>query len=167
MDSQQSWHDFHVLNSAFRDVVESSWLNWIEPSLVRLSYRGNEAASVPTSMEAISGLLVEYAVPFPLTYIFTPNVLQNYRSIFVFLLQVRRAKNVLERMFLEGVVADIRMRRELKVFFAIRGKLSWFVKYVPDVCNTRGFNVDPHNFSVLINFLTTYVCFEISLSDSH
>ncbi|KIK74965.1 hypothetical protein PAXRUDRAFT_29119, partial [Paxillus rubicundulus Ve08.2h10] len=33
MDSQQPWNDFHVLNSAFSDVVESSNSNWIETSL--------------------------------------------------------------------------------------------------------------------------------------
>ncbi|KIJ13301.1 hypothetical protein PAXINDRAFT_117334 [Paxillus involutus ATCC 200175] len=127
MDSQQPWNDFHFLNSAFSDVVESSNSNWIETSLIRLSYRGNTAMKISTTVKAIDGLLVEYAVPFPLTYIFTPNVLRSYCSIFVFLLQIRRAKSVLERILLRGAVTNPGLRNEIKVFYAMRGKLSWFI----------------------------------------
>ncbi|KAH0840303.1 hypothetical protein J3R83DRAFT_1313 [Lanmaoa asiatica] len=88
MDSQQAWNDFHFLNSAFRDVLESTKSDWIDASLIRLSYRGTKAATISNTVKAIDGLLVEYALPFPLTYIFTPSVLQNYCSLFVFLLQV-------------------------------------------------------------------------------
>ncbi|KAF9226914.1 hypothetical protein BS17DRAFT_800830 [Gyrodon lividus] len=138
MDSQQAWNDFHSLNSTFSDIIESSHSSWIEISLVRLSYRGNKATMVSKTVKAIEGLLVEYAVPFPLTYIFTPNVLQSYCSIFVFLLQVRRAKSILERVLLRGAVTNPRLRNEFKVFYAMRGKLSWFI-------------------NALFNFLTTHV----------
>lgn len=128
MDSQQAWNDFHFLNSAFRDVIESTNSHWIDASLIRLSHRGSKAATISNTVKAIDGLLVEYALPFPLTYIFTPGVLQNYCSLFVFLLQVRRAKCVLERILLRGVVTNVGLGSELKVFYAMRGKLSWFVK---------------------------------------
>ncbi|KAF8433037.1 Spc98 family-domain-containing protein [Boletus edulis BED1] len=138
MDSQQAWNDFHFLNSAFRDVVESANSDWIDASLIRLAYRGTKASTISNTVKAIEGLLVEYAVPFPLTYIFTSSVLQSYCSLFVFLLQVRKAKCVLERILLRGAVTNIRLRSELKVFYAMRGKLSWFV-------------------NTLFNFLTTNV----------
>ncbi|KAI6040406.1 Spc98 family-domain-containing protein [Pisolithus marmoratus] len=138
MDTQQHWTDFHSLNSAFSDIIELSESNWIDASLVRLSYRGNKAALASQTVKAIDGLLVEYAVPFPLTYIFTPNVLQRYCSIFVFLLQIRRAKSVLEQILLRGAVASAALRSELKVFYAMRGKLSWFI-------------------NTLFNFVTTFV----------
>ena len=128
MDSQQPWTDFHFLNSAFRDVIESTNSEWIDASLIRLSYRGAKAATISNTVKAIEGLLVEYAIPFPLTYIFTSSVLQNYCSLFVFLLQVRRAKSVLERILLRGTVTNVGLRSELKVFYAMRGKLSWFIK---------------------------------------
>lgn len=128
MDNQQVWNDFHFLNSAFRDVVESNNSDWIDASLIRLSYRGTKAATIANTVKAIEGLLVEYAVPFPLTYIFTPSVLQSYCSLFVFLLQVRRAKCVLERILLRGSVTNVGLQSELKVFYAMRGKLSWFIK---------------------------------------
>ncbi|KAF9026563.1 hypothetical protein BDZ89DRAFT_1134747 [Hymenopellis radicata] len=93
MDSQQHWSDFHFLNTTFTDVVEAS-VNigageWVQLSLVRLSYRGSKHKSVGRTVRGLEGLLVEYAVPFPLIYIFT--------HIYGFLLQIMRAKVALER----------------------------------------------------------------------
>src|SRR5882757_5973874 len=102
MDSRQSWNDFHFLNTAFRDVAEASPKKWIDPSLVRLSYRGDTNKATTRSVKGIDPLLVEYAVPFPLTYIFGPKTVQNYSSIFVWLVQVKRAQSVLESILLRG-----------------------------------------------------------------
>ncbi|KAG1717437.1 Spc98 family-domain-containing protein [Suillus paluster] len=132
MDSQQHWQDFHFLNSAFRDVVDANnTTKCIETSLVRLSYRGSKTTAIAQTVKALDGLLVEYAVPFPLAYIFTPRVMSIYGSIFVFLLQIRRAKSVLERILVRGEIgSEQHMKHELKVFYAMRGKLSWFIKCV-------------------------------------
>ncbi|KAJ6502148.1 Spc98 family-domain-containing protein [Mycena sanguinolenta] len=145
MDSQQAWGDFHFLNTAFRDVVEegthSGGKEWIQPSLVRLSYRGSTdgGKSVGRTVKAISGLLIEYAVPFPIAYIFSPRILQVYGEVFVFLLQIRRAKSMLERILVRGGTGrDEKLGNELKAFYAIRSRLSWFI-------------------NTILNFLTTYV----------
>jgi gamma-tubulin complex component 5 len=124
MDMNPSWTDFHFLNTAFGDVVEASSTNWIKLSLVRLSYRGSKDKAVHRTVRALEGLLAEYAVPFPLTFIFGPRILQVYDSIFIFLLQIRRAKTVLERILVRGATAH----DSSKAFYAMRGKLSWFVK---------------------------------------
>jgi gamma-tubulin complex component 5 len=135
MDSQQSWGDFHSLNTAFSDVVEASAnvgaKEWVQTSLVRLSYRGSKDKdkTINRTVKAIDGLLVEYAVPFPLTYIFPPRVLHVYGEILVFLLQIRRAKSVLERILVRGEGSrGGRAGNELKVFYAMRSRLSWFIK---------------------------------------
>jgi gamma-tubulin complex component 5 len=129
MDSQQPWSDFHFLNSAFGDVLEAGKSKWIESSLVRLSYRGNKDRAISRTVKSIDGLLVEYAVPFPLTYVFGPRVLQGYSSLFVFLLQIRRAKSVLERILVRGAIPNLpHLGTELKVIYAMRSKLSWFIK---------------------------------------
>lgn len=129
MDNKQAWSDFHFLNRAFRDVVEASSYKWIDASLVRFSHRGSKDKSITRTVRAIDGLLLEYAVPFPLTYIFGPRVMQAYSSIFSFILQIRRAKSVLERILVRGAVANMsHVGSELKVFYALRSKLSWFVK---------------------------------------
>lgn len=117
------------MNSAFGDVLDVGSTRWIESSLVRLSYRGNSDRAISHTVKSIDGLLVEYAVPFPLTYIFGPRVLQAYGSLFVFLLQIRRAKSILERILVRGAIASVpHLGTKLKVFYAMRSKLSWFVK---------------------------------------
>ncbi|RXW25742.1 hypothetical protein EST38_g21 [Candolleomyces aberdarensis] len=145
MDSNQPWGDFHSLNKAFGDVVRSTLKvgvqEWIQVSLVRLSYRGHRDSDkqINRTLKAIEGLQIEYAVPFPLTYIFRPDVVQKYSEIFVFLLQIRRAKHVLERILVRGDrERDNRFKEELKLFYAMRSRLSWFV-------------------NTLLTFLTTYV----------
>ncbi|SJL01397.1 uncharacterized protein ARMOST_04719 [Armillaria ostoyae] len=134
------WSDFHFLNATFNDVVEAGThvgaKEWVQSSLVRFSYRGSREKIAAKTVKALDGLLLEYAVPFPLTYIFTPRTLQVYGEIFVFLLQIKRATNVLERILVRG--DDRKVGNELKTFYAIRSRLSWFV-------------------NALLNFLTTYV----------
>lgn len=127
MDSSQSWTDFHFLNSAFRDVVEMGRSPWVDPSLVRISHRCKEK-NIGRTVRAIDGLLIEYAVPFPLTYIFGPRTMQVYSSVFVFILQIRRAKNALERILVRALGGASHVGDDLKVFYAMRSKLSWFVK---------------------------------------
>ncbi|KAG6897615.1 hypothetical protein C0992_013055 [Termitomyces sp. T32_za158] len=132
MDAQQSWSDFHFLNTVFRDVVDASSNTsaqaWIQTSLVRLSYRGgrDKDRSILRTVKALDGLAVEYAVPFPLTYIFQPETLQVYAEVFVLMLQIRRAKSVLERILVRVEAAE-RLKSELKGFYAMRSRLSWFI----------------------------------------
>ncbi|KDR84121.1 hypothetical protein GALMADRAFT_219953 [Galerina marginata CBS 339.88] len=145
MDSSLPWGDFHSLNTAFNDVIETNMnagaKEWVNPSLVRFSYRGNKEKdrSIKRTVKAIDGLWLEYAVPFPLTYIFQPKTIQGYCDIFVFLLQIRRAKNVLERILVrDGRGRGKKLKEELKVFYAMRSRFNWFI-------------------NTLLNFLTTYV----------
>ena len=133
MDTTLPWDDFHFLNSSFADVVASAAYKWIDASLVRFAHHGrdrNRAASIGRTVRAIEGLVVQYAVPFPLTYIFGPKALQTYSALFVFSLQIRRAKTALERILVRDA-ASLRLPQgsvELKMFYAMRGRLSWFVK---------------------------------------
>ena len=133
-NTQKPWSDFHFLNTLFNDVIEvdlSDAKEWLNPSLVRLSYRGSREKdrSIKRTVKAIDGLLVEYAIPFPLTYIFQPSTIQGYCDILIFLLQVRRAKNVLEKILVRGVRGrEKRLKEGLKVLYAMRSRLSWFIK---------------------------------------
>ena len=131
MDSQQAWFDFHFLNSAFRDVVEMSYQRWIDPSLVRLSYQDSPDKATTRSVRGLDHLFVEYAVPFPLTYICGPKAIQSYSSIFVWLTQIKRARSLLENTVLRGsgfASRGAHQQAEMKAFYALRNKLSWFVK---------------------------------------
>lgn len=129
MDNRKAWNDFHFLNSAFHDIVQAGSQRWIDPSLVRFSHRGGKDKTITRTVKAIDGLLIEYAVPFPLTYIFGPRMMPVYSSIFCFVLQIRRAKSVLERILIRGAVVNVpHVGSEMKLLYAMRSKLSWFVK---------------------------------------
>ncbi|KAA1466546.1 hypothetical protein DENSPDRAFT_925940 [Dentipellis sp. KUC8613] len=140
MDSGQTWSDFHFLNSAFRDITAGTHIS-ADASLIRLSYRGGRDKAASRSVRAFEGLSVEYAAPFPLTYVFGPRTTQIYSSIFVFLLQVRRAKSVLERILVRGAAKGAHTGNDLKILYAMRSRLSWFV-------------------NVLLDFIATYVIHE-------
>ncbi|OBZ70494.1 Gamma-tubulin complex component 5 [Grifola frondosa] len=128
MDSRLPWNDFHFMNSAFRDIADLGAVRWIDSSLVRISHRGNKDKNVNQTVKAIDGLLIEYAVPFPLTYIFGPRTMQVYSSIFAFVLQIRRAKSTLERILVRDAFGNAsHMDGEMKVFYAMRSRLSWFI----------------------------------------
>jgi gamma-tubulin complex component 5 len=125
------WSDFHFMNSAFRDAAEavSGKNRWIDSNLIRLSYK-KQMHTQPSnrSVQAVHGLTVEYAVPFPLTYICGPKALRRYGDVFTLLLQIRRAKVALELTLARG--GDLRSPN-LKVFYATRAKLTWFLKFAP------------------------------------
>jgi gamma-tubulin complex component 5 len=123
----QAWSDFHFLNNTFRDIVQKYPTNRMEPTLIRFSYSGSRDQALRRTVEALDGLLVEYAAPFPLTYLFGLPSSSVYRTVFVFLLQIRRAKGVLDGAQTWDAMA--RRKSNDKIAFAMRSKLLWFIKY--------------------------------------
>ena len=128
MDSRQAWNDFHFLNSSFRDVVTLAKQSWIDMSLVRFSHKTSKRIENSSSVRNLEGLTVEYGAPFPLMYIFESRSAQVYSNIFIFLLQVRRAKAALDNILVRCSAESVRSVSEMKIFYATRNKLSWFVK---------------------------------------
>lgn len=101
---------------------------WVEPGLVRISYKADRKLSTQRSVVSLSGVTFEYAAPFPLTLVFTPDVLQRYNSLFVLLLQIRRAKCMLDNILMRGSSGSARTENELKSFYVMRSRMSWIVK---------------------------------------
>lgn len=131
MDSGQFWSDFHFLNNTFRDTLNKYSINRIESTLVRFSYSGSRDKASRGTVDALEDLLMEYAAPFPLTYIFGMHASNVYCSIFVFLLQIRRAKNVLEGARMRSIISHLESKEcASKIIFTMRSKFIWFIKYV-------------------------------------
>ncbi|KAG8686379.1 hypothetical protein FRC08_012534 [Ceratobasidium sp. 394] len=124
IEMQKPWSDYHLLNSTFRDVLSATSTSWIDLGRVRLVYRGTKARSSTRSMRALYGLAVEYEFPFPLSYMFGTTTLEVYSQVLVLVLQLRRAKMVLDRILVRDVGA---YREELKMVYVLRGQLMWFV----------------------------------------
>lgn len=159
MDSRQPWNDFHFLNTAFREVIQLGSQEWISTSLVRFSYRGNKDHKISMTMKAIDGLAIEYAVPFPLTYLFGPESSVSYSSLFCFLLQIRRGKSVLDSILIRGLNGRVLDINGLKAFHALRGKLSWFVKCVVALGVSQMFLTNVKGVcSTFMSFIMTNVC---------
>lgn len=129
MDLGQFWSDFHFLNNAFRETLNKYSIDRIEPTLVRFSYSGSRSKASRGTVDALEDLLVEYAAPFPLTYVFGIRASNVYCSIFVFLLQIRRAKNVLEGARMRDIASHLESKEYAnKIILAMRSKLIWFIK---------------------------------------
>ena len=95
---------------------------------MRISYKADRRHSAQRSVVSLDGVSFEYAAPFPLTLVFTPDVLQRYNAIFVLLLQIRRAKSLLDNILMRGSSESARTQDELKAFYVMRSKMSWIVK---------------------------------------
>ena len=131
MDSGQFWSDFHFLNNTFRDTLNKYSLNRIESTLVRFSYSGSRDKASRRTVDAFENLLVEYAAPFPITYVFGMHSSSVYCTIFIFLLQIRRAKNVLEGARMRDIISHLELKEySNKIVFAMRSKFIWFIKCV-------------------------------------
>ncbi|KAJ1308357.1 hypothetical protein OPQ81_004066 [Rhizoctonia solani] len=124
IEAQKPWSDYHLLNSLFRDVISVTSTSWIDLGRVRLVYRGTKARSSARSIRSVHGLEVEYEFPFPLPYVFGTSALRLYSQVFVLVLQLRRAKMVLDRILIRDHGLD---RPELKMIYVLRGQLTWFV----------------------------------------
>jgi len=69
-------------------------------------------------------------MPFPVTYLFGQESIAGYSALFTFLLQLKRAKSILDQVFIRRV-DDLGLkgsRVDVKVFYVLRGRLLWFVK---------------------------------------
>lgn len=71
-------------------------------------------------------------VPFPLNYLFDPSSVRSYSSIFNLLLQLRFAKWILDGMVMRATrkgYDGALSAEDLRMFYAVRGRLIWFVRY--------------------------------------
>ncbi|KAH7105660.1 Spc98 family-domain-containing protein, partial [Auriculariales sp. MPI-PUGE-AT-0066] len=91
--------DTHFLQSSFRDAVAGSPNQAsLDADLFRLSRTSSRARS-SHSVDVLGTLSVEFLASFPLGYFFSGKNMQQYSSIFCFLVQIRRANQSLEQVF--------------------------------------------------------------------
>ncbi|KAG9045495.1 hypothetical protein FS837_006237 [Tulasnella sp. UAMH 9824] len=125
MDAGLPWNDFHFLNGAFRDSIAASSCNWLEASLMRMSYQPTGRDSIVRTVTALEGLILDYQVPFPLNYMLGPASIRSYCRVFVLLLQLRRCNVILRSMdFNRSSYQNGNITGEtLRTFYGLRAKL--------------------------------------------
>lgn len=146
--------DPHILNAAFSEIVESDPELWISPLLVTFSSKRSLRhlhGSASRSVKVLDNISIDYAVrrsfpsagrklltrerpdcqvPFPLHFLFDPPTMKARSSIFILLLQLRRAKNLTSRLslFKKDEWQSTRDSHETLAFYALRKRLAWIVK---------------------------------------
>ncbi|EJU06390.1 hypothetical protein DACRYDRAFT_113103 [Dacryopinax primogenitus] len=133
LDTRHIWFDFHAVNATFRDLLATRQQNNVDASLVRFWYTKPREDAAARMTRCLSGLSVTYEVPVPLLYLLTPDSLLKYSTIFALVMQVRRAKRLIDNIIVRrglGSRLDLleeRPAEEMKNFFGLRSKLGWFL----------------------------------------
>lgn len=134
-----TWNDRFLLTEQVQSVFSSA--PQIESHRLRMVVRKENLFSRSThkdttgrkTVNSLENVEVEYRLPWPVLNIVRQDSFVTYRRVFTFLLQLRRARYLLERLSLRRRPADA----EAKVFYALKQRLLWFsgviVGYITDL----------------------------------
>lgn len=125
----ESWNNRFLLTELFQGVFGA--LTCID--IGRLTVRSSAGSyqdiqSRRRSMKVLTSLRISYSLPWPVANLIKQESIAVYQRIFIFLLQVQRAKHMLERQQFskrELLVLDSKSR-ETHIFFSLRHRLLWF-----------------------------------------
>lgn len=122
------WNDRFLLTELAQAAF--SQLPCIDSSrLIVRSFRGSyrDAENGSRSVKILKALSIDYILPWPVANIITKHAIQTHQRIATFLMQIRRAKYVLERQRLRKNDLDIGIDDEEDVLgYGIRHCLLWF-----------------------------------------
>ncbi|KAI9850597.1 MAG: hypothetical protein M1838_005382 [Thelocarpon superellum] len=121
---QDTWHDRFLTTELFQTIFGSLGCVDAERVTVR-SVPGSQGdlREHRRSVQVLQTIVLDYRLPWPMRNILTAASQDVYQRIFTFLLQVRRARSMLERLRLLDGPQD---RPEAALFFSIRHRLLWF-----------------------------------------
>ena len=120
-------NDQFILTEHFRRAYGQCGCVSISQLSVRtLKTRRSDPPGLGRSMGSLSEIIVEYRIPWAIANIVTPASADLYQRIFVLLLQLRRAKQLLERNpFGSASLRRIYGTTSFNVAFALRHRLLW------------------------------------------
>ncbi|CAG8761671.1 11845_t:CDS:10, partial [Gigaspora margarita] len=134
IDKKQMWYDTYILNDIFLNTVRK-W-KWLDGGLVSVwidDIPGKKPNT--TTVRVFEKIAIEYRIPWPINNIIQNKTLQYYKHIVVFLLQVKRAKYLLERLSFSHLNRDNEMTEKttaMVLFYGVRIKLIWFLNTIWD-----------------------------------
>ncbi|CAG8658804.1 6071_t:CDS:2, partial [Dentiscutata heterogama] len=134
IDKKQMWYDTYILNDIFLNTVRK-W-KWLDGGLVSV-WIDDIPGKKPniTTVRVFEKIVIEYRIPWPINNIMQSKTLQYYKRIAVFLLQVKRAKYLLERLSFSHLSRDNEMAEKttaMVLFYGVRIKLIWFLNTIWD-----------------------------------
>ncbi|CAI2170345.1 18936_t:CDS:10 [Funneliformis geosporum] len=128
IDKKQMWYDSYVLNEVVLNTIKN--FKWLDKSSV-IVWVNDEAGKKPNikTVRVFEKIAFEYRLPWPLDNIIRSNTLTSYKRIIVFLLQVKRAKYLLERLSFSRNQDN---SQAMALFYGVRMKLIWFLNTIWD-----------------------------------
>jgi gamma-tubulin complex component 5 len=127
---QEVWNDRFLLTELVQ--VAFSHLACVDPSrLIVRSLKGSsrDIENLSRSVKVLRTLSIDYILPWPVANIITKNAVHTHQRVATFLMQIRRAKYILQRQRLrkENEVNRESEDDEDAIGYGIRHSLLWFI----------------------------------------
>lgn len=135
--SQTDWSDRYALTAAAQDSFTT-----VDPSRLTVSIDPDLQHLPPTQSRnsvctVLSGININYRLPWPLQMILTDASMSQYQSLFTLLLQIKRATHALHKLkILDNYWTDHDNWNASAIFYAARSKLLWFCTTVQTYLTT-------------------------------
>ncbi|KAG5949627.1 hypothetical protein E4U53_005809 [Claviceps sorghi] len=133
---RDDWSDRYALTAAAQDsfasIADPSRLAVVvvpaEPAQAQQGLGSGPATARDSVRSVLSGIRVDYRVPWPLQMVLTTGSFEHYQSLFTILLQLKRAAYALRKQkMLDNYWTDDAENWNAKaVFYSVRIKLLWF-----------------------------------------
>jgi gamma-tubulin complex component 5 len=124
-----SWNDRFVLTNSIHEILED--LQSAESSSVSVrsrTLRSSEIKKQNKSVKVLENINFEYALTWPIANIIQRSSVSVYQSVFTLLLQVQRAKHVLERSWIvKRPISRANDSASDASFYSLRFRLLWFI----------------------------------------
>lgn len=122
-----TWNDRFILTELAQSTVGA--LEGIAAERLRASIAVNKYSNVQKSRKSVkclSSIAFTYGLPWSVQIIITKESISNYQRMFSFLLQIRRAKYMMESIQLRDTANVNRYADRQALFYSLRSKLLWF-----------------------------------------
>ncbi|CAG8436922.1 11717_t:CDS:10 [Diversispora eburnea] len=142
IDKGQMWYDTYILNELILDILRN--FKWLDRNSITFWVDDKSGSMLDiTTVRIFEKIYSKYHFPWPLNNILSSDALQLYGRIFVFLLQIKRAKYLLERLSFSRTVNQ---NEATILFYGVRMKLIWFLNTIWDYTMRNILLAETENF---------------------
>ncbi|KAF2790415.1 hypothetical protein K505DRAFT_311454 [Melanomma pulvis-pyrius CBS 109.77] len=120
--NQRGWNDRFLLTELARGIFSSVFE---KSDAEKIVVRSARSKSQNQSVKGLSGLSIDYALPWSIMNIIQRSSIPVYQQLFTFLLQTYRAKYLLQNITL-GAIRAAKDPRLVQLSFKLRQRLIWF-----------------------------------------
>ncbi|MDI1486025.1 MAG: phosphoribosylformylglycinamidine synthase [Ramalina farinacea] len=119
---QRRWNDSAMITDLFRTSFKAAGCIDVE----RIAIDCGRPKAGDRSMAVLDRLHLAFRLPWPIANIIRPTTMSVYNQIFILLMQVQRARFLLERTTSPKVIQDTSLNRQMKLCYSLRARLLHF-----------------------------------------